>query len=825
MKITLNWLKQYTDFNGTPDELKEALTMMGMEVEAMSQTACEFDNIVVAQIMASEPHPNADKLSVNRVNDGKGIRQIVCGAKNFKVGDKVPLALPGCIMPQTNPEEPPVQIKVGKLRGIESQGMMCSARELGLSQDHSGLMILPENAVVGQPFAEFLGKAGSDVIYDLEITPNRADLNSVIGVAREISAVTGNPLRIPPIDDAKLEAATDKAEPVRKYVDVRLEDTELCPRYVARVIRGVKVGPSPDWLKSALEKVGLRSINNIVDVTNYVMLETGQPLHAFDYHLLKAKEGAATPVIVVRHAQEGEKFTTLDGQEHTLTAQMQVIADETRATALAGVMGGLNTEIQNDTVDVLLESAYFNPQNVRATSKKLALHTDASYRYERGADVNICDYASRRAMQLIIETAGGKLCDGCVDVWPTPPAEKTLTLRYERANALLGINIPNETQKAYLASLCLTPVPQTTPELEATQVTIKIPTYRVDMKGEADLIEEIGRLYGVNKIPSRLRVGTLGSNPYDKTVDDLNEVRTLLTGMGLYEAQGQTLISKEDAIRFSPYPLPANGPVALKNPLSSDMDVLRPSLLPGLLTSITHNINHRTPDIALFEIGRVFVPAADGKYTEQLKLAIAITGCRHTPFWSGAERDAKYDIFDMKGILEDFSDRIGLRGISFVRAEESNDLFVEWGKICQGKMELARFGQVFPPLARKMDMRDPVFLAEWNMEILLARRNPHHSFSPLGDFPSSRRDVAILVDDTVTHENVLSAVKRAKAGCLDSVELFDIFKGKGIPEGKKSMAYAFTYRSSERTLTDNEVNTAHQKILDSLQQNLKAVLR
>ncbi|MBO4544224.1 MAG: phenylalanine--tRNA ligase subunit beta, partial [Verrucomicrobia bacterium] len=250
-----------------------------------------------------------------------------------------------------------------------------------------------------------------------------------------------------------------------------------------------------------------------------------------------------------------------------------------------------------------------------------------------------------------------------------------------------------------------------------------------------------------------------------------------------------------------------------------------PSLLPGLLTSITHNINHRTPDISLFEIGRVFVPAADGKYTEQLKLAIAITGSRHTPFWSGAERDAKYDIFDMKGILEDFADRIGLRGISFVRAEEPSDLFVEWGKICQGKMELARFGQVFPPLARKMDMRDPVFLAEWNMEILLARRNPNHSFKALGDFPSSRRDVAMLVDEEITHENVLSAVKRAKAGCLDSVELFDIFKGKGIPEGKKSMAYAFTYRSNERTLTDNEVNTAHQKVLDSLQQNLKAVLR
>lgn len=819
MKITLNWLKRYTDYQGTPDELKEQLTLLGMEVEDMKRTSAGFDGIVVGQVLESKQHPNAEKLSVNRVADGRGERTVVCGASNFKVGDKVPLALPGCVMPQIDPKEEPFMIKVSKLRGVESQGMMCSGRELGLSQDHSGLMILPEDATVGQPFSEYLGRGKGDVTYDMEITPNRPDWNSVIGIAREISALTGMPLTIPPVSDEALEAITDPDQPIENYVGVRLEDAELCPRYVARVIRGVKVGPSPDWLRETLEKVGLRSINNIVDVTNFIMLETGQPLHAFDYHLLKAAEGASKPMIVVRRAAEGEKFTTLDGEEHTLSAEMQVIADETRATALAGVMGGLNTEINDQTVDVLLESACFKPQNIRATSKKLGLRTDASYRYERGSDVGICEYASRRAAQLFVQLAGGKICKGVVDAWPVQPKEKKITLRYERTDALLGVRIAPARQKAFLANLELTPVPEATPELEASQVTVKIPTYRVDLKREADLIEEVGRLYGVDKIPSRLMIGSLGSNPYDKVVDFLNDVRSLLVGLGFYETQGQTLISKTSAECVCPHP------VELKNPLSSDMDVLRPSLLPGLLTCVTHNINHGTSDVALFEIGRVFIPSNGKQYTEQLKLALVMTGQRSQLFWSGAERSEKCDLFDLKGALEVFAERMGLKGFVFNRSEEPHPLFVEWGKIVQGKAELGRFGQVFPPLVRKMDMRDPVFMAEWNLELVQARSNSARSFKPINDFPVSRRDVAMLVDSGVTHDSVMVVVKKAKPSFLEKVELFDIFKGKGIPEDKKSMAYAFTYRHNERTLTEQEVNSDHQKVLESLQSNLHATLR
>ena len=473
MKVTLNWLKQYVDFNWSPEELSERLTMLGLEVEGVQKLGGEFDGIVVAQVITKDKHPNADKLTLCRVHDGQGERQIVCGAQNFKPGDKVPLIRPGASLPLKPGEKEPFTIKAGRIRGVESQGMMCSPSELGLSDDAQGLLILREDAKVGQPFAEYLGRSGGDVVYDLEITPNRPDLNSVIGIAREIAALTRNPLRIPETAIAGGPLALVGAEPgtaIDQHVAVRIEDPDLCPRYMARIVRGVKVGPSPEWLRVALEKVSVRSISNVVDVTNYVMLETGQPLHAFDYHLL-ARGGAAellnrdrvkeksdssvpsfarsTPTIVIRRAAQGEKFTTLDGQERTLTNEILLIADEGKGIAIAGVMGGQNSEINEHTVDVLIESAYFNPTNIRRTSRKLDLRTDASYRFERGADIGICDYASQRAAQLILQTAGGQLVPGMVDAHPKPIESKQITLRHSRTNALLGIEIPVEQQVGF----------------------------------------------------------------------------------------------------------------------------------------------------------------------------------------------------------------------------------------------------------------------------------------------------------------------------------------------------------------------------------------
>src|SRR5215472_11774261 len=381
MKVTLNWLKQYVDFSWSPEELAERLSMLGMEVESVPKLGGEFEGVVVAQVVTCDKHPNADKLTYCRVNDGKGERHIVCGAHNFKAGDKVPLILPGHTLP-AKPGDAPIMIKAGKIRGVESQGMMCSPQELGLGDTVEGLLILREDSRVGQPFSEYLGRSGNDVIYDLEVTPNRPDLNSVIGIAREIAAVTGNPLRIP---ELKIHNEKLKTEDL---VSVKIEDAALCPRYTARVIKGVKIGPSPDWLRSTLEKIGIRSINNVVDVTNFVMMEVGQPLHAFDYHLIATgKDGK--PAIVVRRAAAGEKFKTLDNVERSLNAEMLLIAYEQKGIALAGVMGGQNTEINDSTVDVLIESAYFLPTNIRRTSKTLGLRSESSYRFERGADMDI----------------------------------------------------------------------------------------------------------------------------------------------------------------------------------------------------------------------------------------------------------------------------------------------------------------------------------------------------------------------------------------------------------------------------------------------------
>jgi phenylalanyl-tRNA synthetase beta chain len=541
MKVTLNWLKQYVDFNWSPEELTERLTMLGLEVEKVVKRGGEFEGVVVAQVLTRDKHPNADKLSLCRVNDGKGERQIVCGAQNFKAGDKVPLILPGASLPMKPGDKEPFTIKVGKIRGVESHGMMCSPQELGLPDQVDGLLILKEDATVGQPFAEYLGRSGSDVIYDLEVTPNRPDLNSVLGIAREISALTGNPLKLPELGQVGLvnrePGSGQRPSVVHSLVDIRLVDEDLCPRYVARAINGVKIGPSPDWLRSTLEKVGIRSISNVVDVTNFVLLETGQPLHAFDYHLIaKAQDGK--PAIVVRRATEGEKFKTLDGQERTLTKEMLLIADEQKGIALAGVMGGLNTEINNATTDVLIESAYFTPTNIRRTSKQLALRTDASYRFERGADIGMADWASRRCAQLILQTAGGQLVEGVVDAYPKPFEPKQVTLRHAKVNELLGITLPHAESVKHLESLGLTVIHQTN---EAC--LFSVPSWRVDIKREVDLIEEIARLHGVDKIPSTPPRGAIGANAFDAVYDQLSEARRILSGLGLTEAQGQTLVS------------------------------------------------------------------------------------------------------------------------------------------------------------------------------------------------------------------------------------------------------------------------------------------
>ncbi len=818
MKVTLNWLKQYVDFNWSPEELTERLTLLGLEVEGVQKLGGEFTGIVVAQVITRDKHPNADKLSVCRVNDGQGERQIVCGAQNFQAGDKVPLILPGASLPMKPGDKEPFTIKVGKIRGVESHGMMCSPQELGLPDAVDGLLLLRADAKVGQPFAEYLGRAGSDVVYDLEVTPNRPDLNSVIGIAREIAAVTGNPLKLPDPGVTAGPLSTAGATPgttIDQYVAVRLAEPDLGPRYTARVVTGVKVGPSPDWLRATLEKVGLRSINNVVDVSNYVMLEIGHPLHTFDYHLI-AKAADGKPTIVVRRAGAGEKFTTLDGQERTLNSDHLLIADETKGIALAGIMGGQNSEISDTTRDVLIESAYFNPANVRRTSKQLGLRSESSYRFERGCDIGIADWASRRCAQLILATAGGQLVPGAVDACAAAIAPKEITLRHEKVAALLGVPLTASENEGHLNRLGLATVNR-----GAGTSTFAIPTWRVDLKREVDLIEEVTRLHGVDRIPGTPPRGAIGSNAFDAVYDQIAEARRLLSGLGLNEAQGQTLVAEANACLAAP----AESVVLLANPLSSDMNALRPSLLPGLLDSLRHNLTRKNQDVALFEIGRVFVRA--GQQTrEERRVAIALTGARAATFWSGAERDANYDVYDLKGMLEEFLDQYGLRGVTFTTRPASTSLFLESAAVALGgKLALGEFGQLLPTLAKRYDLRDAVFLAELSLDQLLGRRNASKSFKTLPQFPSIRRDVALIVGEATTHDAVLEVVRRAKPANLEKVELFDVFRGKNVTDGQKSVAYAFTYRAADRTLTDQEVNTAHERLVAEFTSRLPATVR
>lgn len=825
MKVTLNWLKQYVDFNWSPEELAERLTLLGLEVEGVQRLGGEFAGVVVGQVLAKDKVAGSDKLSVNRVADGTGERTIICGAQNHQPGDKVAVILPNFALPLKAGEKEPFVIKERKVFGVVSQGMMCSKKELGLGEDGDGIIILPADAKVGQPFAEHLGRAGSDVVYDLEVTPNRPDLNSVIGIAREIAALTGNPLKVPDVSmvGPRCSAASSSDQPadaqqrvptISDLVAVRLSEPELCPRYTARVVTGVKVGPSPDWLRQTLEKVGIRSISNVVDVTNFVMLESGQPLHAFDYHLI-AKGADGKPTIVVRRAAGGEKFKTLDNQERTLTPDMLLIADEQKGIALAGIMGGANTEIREDTRDVLIESAYFLPTNIRRTSKALSLRSESSYRFERGCDIGIADYASQRAAQLILETAGGTLVPGVADAYPQPAKAKELFLRFAKTTELLGIAIEPEQQTKFLTSLGL----GQSPIANGQSATFSIPTFRVDLKREVDLIEEIARLHGVDKIPSTAPRGAVGAHPFDAVYDEIAAVRRLLTGLGLNEAQGQTLVSRVEC-RGSSAEI-----VALANPLSADMDVLRPSLLPGLIHSLRHNLSRKNNDVALFEIGRVFANV-NGQTKEERRVAIALTGARALPFWSGEDRDAKFDAMDLKGLVEDVLEHFGLRGVMFGKRAEPNVLFLESAAVTLGgKVQLGELGQLLPALAKQYDLRDAVFLAELRLDELLARGNRSKSFKPLPQFPASRRDVAMLVPEATTHDAVLQAIKQAKPANLESVELFDVFRGKNVPAGQKSLAYAFTYRAADKTLTDNDVNAAHAKAVDALKQKLSAAVR
>ena len=784
MKFSVNWLREFVELPPSIDSLAELLTMSGVEIEGIQKRGADFDKVMVAQITESKPHPNADRLTVCVVDDGSGTkRQIVCGAKNYRVGDKVPLALPGAELTGG------LKIRASKLRGVESEGMLCSAKELGVAEDAAGLLILSPEAKIGTPIRDLFPL---DTILDVEITPNRGDLLSHFGLAREIAALTnkrfvGQALRLPS------KAAGDA--PALQKKGIKISALRECPFYSARRIENVVVGPSPDWLRAKIESVGIRSINNVVDVSNFVMLELGQPTHAFDADKLSGE-------INVRLAHEAEKFLALDGKTYELTPENLVIADGERTVGIAGVMGGEESGVTDSTKNVLLESAYFLPASIRRTARDLNLPSDASYRFERGVDPQMILAASRRATELICEVASAKSAATIAVSGELPPDPPDVSLRYERLDQLVGIHIQPTTADAILTRFGLAKSDS------ASRPHWKIPSYRRDLQREVDLIEEIIRAHGIEKIPSADRSRFTPLSEADRNFDFETKLRRDLIAIGLTEARTSSLIARSELTK-------AIGAIELRNPLSEDHVALRTSLIAGLLGAVARNIRAGRERIALFEIGNTFAPPAG---EQQRKLAIALCGqAASVKDWRSAKK-RQLDFFDLKGALN------VLGTFEFRRSEQPG--FVLMAEIFYETDRIGYGGQL--SATTSIGANAPVLVTEIDLRRIAQVKEHAQPFKEIDRYPEVTRDNAMFVGLQVTHAEILASIASANEPLLEKVELFDLFMendGQKKPDMKKSLAYSLTYRDKNRTLTSEEVSAVHARIRERLRSDIGAELR
>lgn len=798
MNVTLNWLKNYIDFEFSPSELADRLTMLGIEVEAIKQLGAELEGVVAGSVTAIRPHPNADKLVLCQVDIGETEElQIVCGAPNVREGMLAPVATIGTTLPIG------LTIKRAKLRGEESHGMLCSEKELGLSEDAAGLMELPADLPIGTSFSAALGL--DDVVFELEITPNRPDCLSMIGVAREIRAETGNALKLPQVDLNETE--TD----IRAMTSVTIEAPDLCPRYAARIIQGVKVGASPEWLQQRLESVGVGVINNIVDITNFVLMEYGQPLHAFDYHKLAENR------IVVRRAAADENITTLDEVARELTPDMLVIADAEKPVALAGIMGGYDSEITEITADVLLESAYFNPSSVRATAKTLGVSTEASYRFERGADPGIVPAALDRAAQLIAELAGGTICKGIADVYPGQQPLSRIQLRPERVNFILGTALETTEMVQILSHLDFDVKTNGAEDYE-----VIVPTFRSDITREIDLIEEIARVHGYDNIPTTLPKGDIPVPAPNPNTEVRKRIKHFLLAAGMMEAINYSFCDPScfDKIRFTADD-PRREALQLQNPLSPEMSVLRTTLLPRLLENAQYNHNHQIDTIALFEIGNVFIN--NGEQKEPERVAGILAGQIGEGVYSDPYRAP--DFYDIKGLVEGILEVCGIVDYTLQKTDTPTFHPGRNAEILLGDRQIGTFGEAHPEVLENYDLPYKAYLFEFDMEVLVDGAIFAKRFEPIPIYPTVERDLAIVVDKEVLSDMPTELIYATGGELVKSVRLFDVYEGEQVPEGKKSLAYAITYHSATETLTDKAVNTLHDKVVKHLNQKLGAELR
>ena len=801
MKFTLNWLRDYIDFDLSPEELSDRLTMAGLEVEDVIYQGEGLDNVVSAQIIELESHPNAEKLSLCKVTDGENTYPIVCGAINMKAGDKVALAKIGANLPPGPKFEDGLKIKKAKIRGEVSEGMLCAENELGLGEESDGILILSESADIGSPIVEVLGL--DDVIFEVGITPNRPDCLSVIGVAREVAALTGKTVQHP---DASVN---ESGEDISSIASVELLDPEKCPRYSCRVIKNVKIGPSPDWLKRRLEASDIRSINNVVDITNFVLLEFGQPLHAFDYDLLEDNK------IVVRAANDGEVIKTLDDIERKLTTDDLLICDGKRPVALAGVMGGANTEVSENTTNILLESAYFDPVTVRRTSKATGLRSESSYRFERGVDPNAVVTALDRAAELIRELGGGEVATSRIDQYPEPIEPNEVKMSLDRANRFLGTEISSEELTKIAKGLEFEEL-----DSNGDVYTYRIPTFRVDIEREIDLIEEAARLHGYGNIPTTLPRVAMSSEKLNVNKSVQDKLKEVFISSGFYEVINYSfedhellsLINKGDALK-------------ILNPLTTESSVMRTSMIPGLLKNAILNLNHQEQDLRLFEIGRVYLPIENKELPKEIRKLVALaTGRRMLEFWGKEE----FDFFDFKSILErGFDTLIDKEDVEFLDAREIG--FLHPGKsarlVVKGT-DIGYIGELHPDLIEKLDISKSLYVLEIDLDaIAFISKSKNKEFKSLPKFPSVRRDIAIIVDESVPAAGILEEIDKIGSKLIEEAAIFDVYTGEHVEDGKKSVAVSLQLRAADKTLTEEEVNKVQEKTLKKLGLALGAELR
>ncbi|MDZ7806653.1 MAG: phenylalanine--tRNA ligase subunit beta [Gracilimonas sp.] len=801
MKVSYNWLKEFIDLPLTPEETAEKLTLIGLEVEETEEYGNSLEGVIVGEVLDVRAHPNADRLQICDVNLGDTKTQIVCGAKNVAAGQKVPVATVGSTLPIKLDDGSNLTIKKAKLRGEVSEGMICAEDELGLGTDHSGIMVLDDSLKIGKPISEIFDLY-EDTVIDIAITPNRPDATCHLGVARDLSAALDLDLKKPEIKSGKTVETSDD-------VKISIENAEKCHRYVGKMVKGVEIKESPSWLRNKLKAIGVRPVNNVVDVTNFVMYEMGQPLHAFDYSTIRGKE------IVVKDFEKEVEFETLDHVKRKCSTGTLFICDGEGPVAIAGVMGGVDSEVSEETTDILIESAYFDPGSIRKTAKEQSLQTDASYRFERGIDPNMQAFAAERAAQLIAEVAGGSISEETIDIHPSKTEAHQLSLRKSYTNRLLGTEFDIQTIAEILDGLELNEISR-----DEDTITYEIPTFRPDLEREVDLIEEVGRLFDYNKIPSPdhgIFVSSEAINDWEK----LNQkIRETAQQLGLREIYSNSLIAEKDAALYGD----KDQMIDALNPLNKDNSTLRPSLLHGFMKSASYNFNRKASGVRFFELGHVFNADKEGTYYEGIKedvhVLFGLSGLKNVDSWS--QEAQSYTVFDLKALVNAFFNKLGLSDHLSSRSVDAETLEYHWKD--------QKIGTLFIPadnLKKAYDFEQESFVAELSVTTIaeVLEAVPESSFRSVPKYPSFEFDFAVIVPQQVTAGEMMDVIKKKAGDQLEDISIFDVFEGESIGKGNKSLAFRLHFLDRNKTLNIKEVEPIIQRIVKSLEKDFSAKLR